>query len=334
MQEHGTNRRIRRVAIAAGAVAVVGVVAVGLGSGASANVDPEQALEQAVDSLQELPTGVTITGPEDGEVTLTRTEDSAAVTMTSQQGTIDAAVQDERLYLRVDAPQLQSGAGLGLLGNLPAVSALLEGQWVSLDVSPGSQTLAALQSLADDEVGDPAALQAAAKKLDESLTAIGEQLREPMTAALADARDVVEVGGGPDGSTQYRVTLDRAAASAQLQPALRSAFDQALAAVDTFVAEAGPQLPDAATWPQRRADLVSAFEAALAEPKDAPTTMDVWIADGRFTQIEAGTTTLTFDEDGVDVPDDAVSADDDLVTVLPLLQGLQGLPDGWPKVQG
>lgn len=295
-----------RGVVAVGLVAGVAAVAVGLGAGANADVEPEQAVRQAAERMSELPSSVTIDGPgEDGELTVSRTPAGAGLTASSPQGTIEAALRDDALYVRVDGAELPQQ--LTLLGALPAFEALLGGQWVSLDVSQDSEVLAALR--AAGAAGDPAQLQAAGEQLQASLRSIGEDLREPMSQALQNNTGVVK------DDDHYRVTLDSATASAAMQPALRAAFDEALAAMDAFVA----QLPDASMWQERRADLVAAAERGLTEPRDT-VTLDVWLAGGRFSKIVADDVTLTFDDDAsVDAPSDAVPLDQDLLTVLTFL---------------
>jgi hypothetical protein len=319
------------VGIAATGLALAGL---SLGSAASANVDPEQAFAEALDNLDELPTSITITGQEmPGEVTLTRTEDGASVSVSAPErgAAFDVALLDDRLYLRAQGEQVDalSGGPAALLSGLPSFNALLTGQWVSIDVSGDSQVLAALKDLGAGQIADPEALQAASDELRTALEAIAEDLRGPLTEAFDNSLSVTAAqtpADGPAGSEHYQVDLDEAAVAAALEPALADAMAQLLTAMDAFVAEVAPQVPGAAEdWAAKRQELQGSMEKGLAEdPKDMGGPVDVWIADGEFTQVSVDNLTLTFASDAdVSAPAGAVSMDSDLLSVLPLLAGLK-----------
>ena len=137
----------------------------------------------------------------------------------------------------------------------------------------------------------------------------------------------VDDATGPQGSDHYQVTIDTQAVKSDLEPAIRDALDQALAAVDTFVTEVGTQVPGAAAqWETKRAEIVASVDQALSDTAPTAEPIDVWIADGTFTQISVKGATLTFDQTpSLDVPETAVSMDADIARLLPMLQNLGGV---------
>jgi len=335
------RRRGSQVALAGAAAAGVVVAGLAAGSTANANLDPEAAVAEASENLQDPPTAVTITSSEgEGEITLVSTDDGAQVSISApEEGAyLSVALVGEQLFLRVAADQIDQLAGnplaAGLVAGFPGLGALLDGQWVTLDVSEDSPVLAALQARAESQVSDPAALQAAGEELQQALESIGEDLRDPVATALDANVSVTEAADpqpGPSGSTHYQVALDRDAVVASVEPALRTALAEALAAIDAFVAEAGAQLPDGGEgWAEKRGELEGALDEALAEgASEAPSPVDVWVADGEFTQIQVRNATLLFERDPqLDLPDTAVSLDEDLLRILPLLENFESVLGG------
>lgn len=345
------RRRASQVAIAGTLAAGLVVVGLSLGSAANADIAPADAVAEAAENLRELPTGVTITGGEDmaGTLTLIRTEDGVQVTLDAveQNANVGMALVGERLFLRVSGGQLDALASnpmaLGATVAFPSLGALLQGQWVSLDVSEDSELLAAMQDLGAGELADPAAVEEASARLQAALQAVGDQARGTLQTALQDNVTVTEPAqpvAGPAGSTHYQVVIDKQAIAEDLEPAMRQALEDVLTAVDAFVAEVGDQLPDGgALWGQARTEIMAKVDAAFAEREALePGTVDVWIADGEFTQVNVSGATLTFDPDAsIDAPDAAVSLDQDLLALLPLIEqyaplveqnGLPSLPLG------
>ena len=338
------RRRASQIAIAGTVAAGLAVAGLSLGSTASAEVAPQDAVAEAVANLQELPSGVTINGTEEmpGSLTLVRTDAGVQLTVSAPEkdAAVGMALVDERLFLRVAGGELDKFSGnplaLGATVAFPSLGALLQGQWVSLDVSEDSKVLAAVQELGVGQVEDPAALEAAAQDLRTALEAVAEEARGALQGAMENNVTVAEPAqpvAGPAGSTHYQVVIDKQAIADELEPTMREALEQVLTAVDAFVADAGAQLPDGgAMWGQARAELLAKIDAALAEKTAVENgTLDVWVADGEFTQVVVEGATLTFNPDAeLDAPVTAVSMDDDLVALLPLLQEYAGgaLPIG------
>ena len=327
------RRRRAKVAVAGATVAALAVAGFGIGASASADVDPQQAVAQARENLRDLPTSITITGPADqpGTITVIRTDSGAQVSMDAPDkgAAFAVAMVDDQLYLRVKADRLDAVRAnpfaSGITAGFPSFGALLNGQWVSIDVSEDSEVLAALQQQAEGKFTDPAALRAAADDLKASMVTIGEDLREPLQSALESNVSVTKPAAqaaGPAGSTNYQVVLDAEAMASDLQPVLRDALNRALDAIDTFVADAGDQMPGAAAkWAEKRAEILAKFDDVVAKGSgQAVDPVDVWIADGKFTQIKVENLTMTFDSDvTLDAPAAATSMDEDLLRVLPLL---------------
>jgi hypothetical protein len=345
------RRRASQVAIAGTLAAGLTVVGLSLGTAANAGVEPADAVAEAAENLRELPTGVTITGGEDmaGSFTMIRTEDGVQVTLDApDQGTnVGMALVGDRLFLRVAGGPFDTLANnpmaLGATVAFPSLSALLQGQWVSLDVSEDSELLAAMQDLGAGQLSDPAAFEEAAAELQATLQSVGEDARGTLQTALQDNVTVTEPEqpvAGPAGSTHYQVVIDKQAIASELEPVLLQALEDVLTAVDAFVAEVGDQLPDGgAMWSQARAEILAKVDAAIAEREALePGTVDVWIADGEFAQVQVSGATLTFDPDAsIDAPGMAVSMDQDLLALLPLIEqyaplleqnGLPSLPLG------
>jgi hypothetical protein len=263
---------------------------------------------------------------------LVRTEDGVQVTMDApeQSAEIGMALVDERLFLRVSAPGLDGITGnplaLAATSAFPSLVALMQGEWVSIDVSEDSEVLAAVQDLQAGQVADPGAVEAAAADLTASLQAIGEDSRGVLQSALQDNVEVTEPAQpktGPADSTHYEVVIDKEAIVAELEPTMRQALTDALTAVDAFVAEVGDQLPGgAAMWEQARAEIEAKVDQALGErAEQEPYTIDVWVADGEFARIAMEDATLDFDPNPeLSAPDVAVSMDQDLLALLPLLE--------------
>lgn len=337
------QRRGPQVAVAGAAVAALVAGGVGVTMAASA-IEPKQSLAAAVENLRDGPASVTFTSAtEPGEITVIRTDQGVQVSVDSptQDARFAAALVDERLYLRVDAAQLDqltaNPMAVGIIAGFPSVGALLDGQWVSIDVSEDSEVLAAIEELGAESQTDTDALQSAAEDLAASIEGIGAQLRGPLTDSVADNVTVTPVdgsAGGPDGSQHYEVSLDTQAVAEAIEPELRAAMDDLLAAVDTFVAEAG--VPDGGDqWQTQRSEILAKFDEALANgPAGGFDEIDVWIADDEFTQIVAQDVTLTFNpEPRIDATAAAVSMDEDLLRLLPLA-GTFGLPSGLPGLAG
>ncbi len=336
------RRRGPQAAVAGTAAAALAVVGFSMGSAANATVNPEDAVAEAQQNLQQLPSSVTLTGSDmAGEITLLRTDEGAQVTVdAADQGVyFSAALLDDRVYFRVAGDQFSGVAGnpiaQGLTAGYPSITALLDGQWVSIDVSEDSEVLAAMQDLVRAQVEIPEGLGAAAEDLQASMKAIGEDLRTPLQDALADNVSVAAGDGvpaGPAGSDHYIVSLDSSAVATELEPVLRQSLEQALAAVDAFVADAGADLPGVdERWNGKSQEILDAFDQAIAEALERDTAaMDVWIADGEFTQITVENATLTFDRDAqLDGTTSAVSMDEDLLRILPLLSTFE-LPQTLP----
>jgi hypothetical protein len=345
------RRRASQIAIAGTVAAGLAVAGLSLGATASAGVEPQDAVAEAAQNLRELPSGVTIIGGEDmpGELTLIRTEDGVQVTLDAPEkdANVGMALVGDQFFLRVSGGQLDTLANnpmaLGATVAFPSLGALLQGQWVSLDVSEDSELLAAMQDIGAGKLADPAAFEAAAADLQTALQSLGEEARGTLQSALQDNITVTEPKqpvAGPEGSTHYQVVIDKEAIASELEPTMRQALDDVLTAIDAFVAEVGDQVPDGgAMWSQARAEILAKVDAALADREALePGTVDVWIADGEFTQINVQGATLTFDRDAsLDAPVAAVSMDQDLLALLPLIEqygplleenGLPSLPLG------
>ena len=338
------RRRASQVAIAGTVAAGLVVTGITLGSSASAGVAPEDAVAEAAENLRELPTGVTITSPDEpGEVSIVRTDEGVQVSLEApeQGASVGMALVADRLFLRVSASELNgftnNPLALGATAAFPSLGALLNGQWVSLDVSEDSPLLAELQELGADQLADPEAFEAASAELRAALEAVAEDARGTLQGALQDNISVTEPDQpitGPANSTHYQVVVDKQGIVAELEPTMRQALTDVLAAVDAFVADAGEQFPDGgAMWDQAREQILTKFDEAVAEGAGAETgVVDVWVADdGKFSQIVVEGATLTFDPNAtLAAPDVAVSMDDDLVALLPLLEqtGIPSLPLG------
>ena len=336
------RRRASQVAIAGTVAAGLVVTGITLGSSASAGVAPEDAVAEAAENLRELPTGVTITstGETPGEVTIVRTDEGVQIALEApeQGASVGMALVADRLFLRVSASELNGFANnplaLGATAAFPSLGALLNGQWVSLDVSEDSPLLAELQELGAEQLADPEALEAASAELRAALEAVAEDARGTLQAALQDNISVTEPDQEITGpGSHYQVVVDKQGIVAELEPTMRQALTDVLAAVDAFVADAGEQFPNGgAMWDQARAQILTKFDEAVAEGADAePGVIDVWVADGEFSQIVVEGATLTFDPNAsLAAPDVAVSMDDDLLALLPLLQqtGIPSLPLG------
>ncbi len=336
------RRRGPQAAIAGLAASALVAAGLGIGAAAFAEADPYLALDQARNDLFESPVGVTITSPDQsGEITLIRTDEGAQISIDAPEKgvTFAVALVAERLYLRVDADELgqlsSNPMALGLASGFGSLAALLNGEWVSIDVSEDSEVLAAIKELGAGEATDQDALKAAAEEFGASLEAIGEDVRQPLKNALEDNVSVAQQDtalAGPQGSDHYLVTLDRAAVIADLEPVLREALQDAMSAIDTFVAQAGQQFQGGPEWTLQRDKILSAFDEAMAGSGEAADSVDVWIADGEFTQIVTKHAKFVFDQNPqLDATVAAVSMDEDLLRLLPLLGtfGLPGLP-GFP----
>ena len=344
------RRRASQIAIAGTVAAGLAVAGLSLGATASAGVEPRDAVAEAAQNLRELPSGVTISSEEmPGELTVIRTGDGVQVTLDAPEkdANVGMALVGDQFFLRVSGGQLDTLANnpmaLGATVAFPSLGALLQGRWVSLNLSEDSELLAAMQDLGAGKLADPAAFEAAAADLQTALQSLGEEARGTLQSALQDNITVTEPEqpvAGPEGSTHYQVVIDKEAIASELEPTMRQALDDVLTAIDAFVAEVGDQLPDGgAMWSQARAEILAKVDAALADREALePGTVDVWIADGEFTQINVQGATLTFDPDAsLDAPDTAVSMDQDLLALLPLIEqygplleenGLPSLPLG------
>ncbi len=328
------RRRANQIAVAGTLAAGIAVAGLALGSSASASVEPQDAVAEAAENLRALPSGVTISGGEQspGDITVVRTDEGVQVTMDAPErgAEIGVALVDERLFLRVSAPGLDGVTGnplaLAATSAFPSLVALMQGEWVSLDVSADSEVLAAVQDLQAGQVDNPEAVETAVTDLTAALQAIGEDARGVLQSALQDNVEVLEPvqpKTGPADSTHYEVVIDRQAIVEELEPTMRQALTDALTAVDAFVAEVGDQLPGGgAMWEQARAEIESKVEQSLTQRADQqPSTIDVWVADGEFTRIVVADATLDFDPSPeLSAPDVAVSMDQDLLALLPLLE--------------
>ena len=339
------RRRASQVAIAGTVAAGLVVTGITLGSSASAGVAPEDAVAEAAENLRELPTGITITGTDEmpGEVTIVRTDEGVQIGLEApeQGASVGMALVADQLFLRVSASELDgftsNPLALGATAAFPSLGALLNGQWVSLNVGPDSPLLAELQELGAGQLADPEAFEAASAELRAALEAVAEDARGTLQGSLQDNISVTEPDQpitGPANSTHYQVVVDKQGIVAELEPTMRQALTDVLAAVDAFVADAGEQFPDGgAMWDQAREQILTKFDEAVAEGAGAETgVVDVWVADdGKFSQIVVEGATLTFDPNAtLAAPDVAVSMDDDLLALLPLLEqtGIPSLPLG------
>jgi hypothetical protein len=338
------RRRASQVAIAGTAAAGLVVAGLAMGTTATADVAPADAVAEAAENLRQLPTGVTITGTDEmpGEVTIVRTDDGVQISLLApeQDASVGMALVADRLFLRVSSSELagftSNPLAVGAAAAFPSLAALLDGKWVSLDVSPDSALLAELQELGASQLADPDAFEAAATELQAAMEAVAEDARGTMQAALQDNVTVTEPDQqktGPANSTHYEVVVDKQAIVEELEPTMRQALTDVLAAVDAFVAETGAELPDGgAMWDQARTKILAKFDEALAEGSSAaPGTIDVWVVDEELAKIAVDGATLTFDPDAsLSAPDVAVSMDEDLLALLPLLEqtGIPALPLG------
>ena len=324
-------------AVAAGA-AVVGVVAagvVGVAVAVAGNVAPKVVLADAVENLKDDPASVTITSAqEEGEVTITRVGDDVQLSVqTPQDGTFEAVLKGETLYLRVTGAALgdiQSDQEVqGFLTLFPSLSSLSDGKWVSVDLSENSPVMSELSKLDGTSAGDQQAAQAAAQQLATSLQTIPDQLRGPIGDALTKNVTIAEVDDatGPQGSDHYKVTLDAETASDDAEPAIRQAANDLIAAVNTFVNAAGADaLPAEATTELDRAtsEAQADLDKFFAEDLDN-VVADVWVQNRDFTQITVEDTTLKFDANpALDDVSGAVSLDDDLVRLLQFFSQMTG----------
>ncbi len=324
-------------AVAAG-VAMVGVVTagvVGVAVAVTGNVAPKVVLASAVENLKDDPAAVTITSTqEEGEITITRVGDDVQLSVqTPQDGTFEAVLKGETLYLRVtgaDLGDIQSDQeAQGFLALFPSLTSLADGEWVSVDLSEDSPLLTELSKLDGTSAEDQQAAQAAAQQLATSLQTIGDQLRDPIGDALSNNLTITEVddGTGPQGSDHYQVTLDAESASDDAEPAIRQAANDFMAALNTFVNAAGADaLPPEATTELDTAtsEIQSHLDQFFAEDLDN-VVADVWVQDSHFTQITLEDTTFTFEADpALDDVSGAVSLDDDLVRLLQFFSEMAG----------
>ena len=183
------RRRGAQAVVAGGVTAVLAITGLGISSAASSPIDPAQAVREASASLDELPSSITIDGGtgHPGEFTIVRTDSGARISVdAAEQGVaFDVAVVNERLFLRLTSDQLDQFSSNPMfalaMSQYPSVGALLNGEWVSLDVSQDSPTLASLRELTGGQVADDQAVADAAKELQSSLEAVAEDLRGPLT---------------------------------------------------------------------------------------------------------------------------------------------------------
>ncbi len=293
---------------------------------------PVQAVRQALEGLGNEPISVTVT--EDGRkdsFTLTRTPQGAGFAVSGSDASVEAALVDERLYLKVEAKESQgvrsNPMAAMLLAGHPSIGALLDGKWVSVDVSPDSRVLAALAQAQMGSPGSPDshAPQAAAKHLAETLHSIGRGLAEPLRQAMTDHATITPIpeAAPSDGSQHYRVEVPLDGVRADVSEELQSAGRDLLAAWDEFMGDAGSGLTTSAPHLSDVHDRVeSALDKGLSEDLE-PVTADVYVTGGRLTRIEVDGTTLAFAADpSLAAVPGAVSLDDDLVALLPLLSRL------------
>ncbi len=312
--------------VAAVGIGVAGVVGIALAK----DVEPKMAIADAIGTLKEDTTAaVTITSTkEEGKITLTRVDDAVHVTVESADGTLDAAVIDEQLYLRMtnmDLGDIQNSPEFeGFLALFPSLSAIIDGNWVSVDLSEDSPVMTELTQQQQASGENQEAAQQAADQFLASVKTIGEQLRGPLGDALEDNVTITEVDNstGPKGSDQYHVTLDAEAASDSAEATLRQAADDLFAAVRTAAAASGAEdlTTDVADLDKSIAEAQAQLDAFFAEDLEQ-VDADVWIQNGSFTQITFEDATLTFDDNPA-LPDvtAAVSLDDDLVRLLDFVE--------------
>ncbi len=325
------RRRPGQIALAGVATTAVVVGALAVVSAAddsTSSLAPADALEHAFDTLADDGFGVTVTSKkENGSVTLVHTDEGSKVSVTTDEGVFEGVYVGERLYLHLQ-PTDAGKLGLdpmttGLLSGFSSINSLLEGEWVSVTVSEDSKVLDALNELAgtSGSAADTAERKAAAEELSGSLQGIVDDLREPIAAAIAENSEITEPAGA-NGERHLHISLDVAELQADLEAPVASAVDDLAAAVDEFAAGAGsPVAPGGADLFGLRDEL----NKDRSEKADLPevASADVYLKDGELSRIETDSATLTFDADPqVTAITGAVSLDEDLLRLLPMLAGL------------
>ncbi len=332
------RRRVTKVTAAG--VATAGLVVGGFGVYAAANdaMEPAQAIESAFENLAEEPVAVTVTSADDKDsaLTLIHTDAGMQVSVDSPQGAVEAVVRtgEQRLYLRVDMDEVGAMADdpfVGpMLGGFSSVDSLISGDWVSVDVSQDSKVLAALTEGAST-AADSDALTDAGAQLGASIAGIVGDLKDPAIDAITEHATVTTVATGdqPAGSEHYRVDVDLAGVQADFEDDLREALDDVVAAFDDFAEVAGDEIPGLSDGlPELRDQLSTELDKGLDQDEQTAT-VDFYIADGHFTKIVTDDLTLEFAATpALEDVAGAVSMDEDLVRLLPIVSGLAALGDG------
>lgn len=327
------RRKASQIAIAGAATAglVAGGVALGTTAGTASN--PEAEVLEAAQSLLELPTAVTVSSLEEpGELSLVVGGEGFEVGLeTPELGSIDLAMVEEKLFVRVDMTELSSLTNdpmlAGFTALMPSVGSLLDGQWVSLDISEDSPVLQELVRLETADVPDQAAYEAALEEFAAELTVIAEDLKGPAVDAIQEHVSVVEPAepiAGPVDSTHYQVVVDSQELLGALEPALREAVGGLTDAIQPLIELAGPIQGELGA-DEAIAQLEAMFDQALAEAALDSITIDTWVANGEFTQIIVDEAKFVFEATtGPTAPQGAVSMDDDLLILLQFVQELDG----------
>ena len=136
------------------------------------------------------------------------------------------------------------------------------------------------------------------------------KMMSPMSAEATVVRNYIDWLVSVPWKKRSKIRLDLAAAEERFRH-LRAAFGDAV--IDHYYR--------AAMWEQARAEIEAKVDQALGErAEQEPYTIDVWVADGEFARIAMEDATLDFDPNPeLSAPDVAVSMDQDLLALLPLL---------------
>jgi hypothetical protein len=160
---------------------------------------------------------------------------------------------------------------------------------------------------------------------------IGEGLTAPLHEAVSDHMTVTKVqdDAAAAGSTHYRVEVDAADVRAEVADELQDAADGLLAAWDELAQDAGDALPaEVPSAADVRKDVTSALDKGLSDSIE-PVVVEVYLDKGSLSRVQVEDTTLTFAANpSLTEVTGAVSMDDDLVALLPLLASLGSLGEG------